>query len=67
MTSSKRGECATRNERVGIALDEKATTARKEAGETWEAVGSLLVTARLKLASPGQKRPGAQGKQLTLM
>ena len=31
---------ATRNEGVGIALDEKATTAWKEAGEVWEAVSS---------------------------
>ncbi len=32
------GEKATRNEGVGIALDERATAAWREAGEVWEAV-----------------------------
>ena len=41
------GETATRNEGVGIALDEEAALAWKSAGEVWEAVSSRLVTARL--------------------
>ena len=48
-----------RNEGVGIALDERATAAWKEAGEVWNAVGSLIVTARLKATSVGQRRPGS--------
>ena len=52
------GESAARNEGVGIALNEKATAAWKEAGEAWEAVSSGIVTARLKIASQGQRRPG---------
>ncbi len=51
-------ERSARNEGVGIALDEKATAAWKEAGEAWEAVCYRIVTARLKIASNGQKRPG---------
>ena len=39
---------ATRNEGVGIALDEKASVAWRNAGEQWEAVSSRLVTARLQ-------------------
>ena len=39
---------ATRNEGVGIALDEKASAAWRNAGEQWEAVSSRLVTARLR-------------------
>ena len=34
------GETATRNEGVGIALDEEAALAWKSAGEVWEAVSS---------------------------
>ena len=51
-------ERATRNEGVGIALDQRATTAWKEAGEMWEAVNSRIITARLKLAKSGQRQPG---------
>ena len=39
---------ATRNEGVGIVLDEKASAAWRNAGEQWEAVSSRLVTARLQ-------------------
>ncbi len=52
------GEKATRSEGVGVALDERATAAWREAGEVWEAVSSHIVSARLKLARPGQRRPG---------
>ena len=52
------GEPAIRNEGVGIALDREATAAWKEAGETWEAVSSRIVTMRMKLAHVGQRRPG---------
>ena len=45
-----------RNKRVGLALDE-TTSARKEAGEVWNAVSSRIVTARLKVSSVGQRRP----------
>ena len=47
-----------RNEGVGIALDGRATAAWKEAREVWNAVGSCIVTARLKTTSVGQRRPG---------
>ena len=36
-------ERASRNEGVGIALDEKATVAWKNAGEVWEAVSSRII------------------------
>ena len=49
---------AARNESVGIVLDEKATAVWRAAGETWEAVNLRIVTARLKLASPQQRRHG---------
>lgn len=42
------GDTASRYEGVGILLDEKATAAWREAGETWEAVRSKIVVARLK-------------------
>ena len=51
-------EPAVRNEGVGIMLDERATTAWKEAGEVWEAVSSRVVTARLRTTREGQRRPG---------
>ena len=49
---------AMRNEGVGIALDGRATAAWDEAGEAWEVVSSRIVTAQLKAASVGQRRPG---------
>ena len=42
------GETLLRNEGVGIVLDQPATVAWKNAGETWEAVSSRIVTARLQ-------------------
>ena len=39
------GEPFIRNEGVGIVLDQHATAAWKNAGETWEAISSRLVTA----------------------
>ena len=47
-----------RNEGVGIALDETATAAWREAGEVREAVSSRVIIARLKLSRAGQRRPG---------
>ena len=47
-----------RNEGVSILLDRYATMAWKNAGETWEAVSSHVVTARLKVIGRGQRRPG---------
>ena len=52
------GESAVRKEGVGILLDDRATAAWKEAGEAWEAVSSRVITARLKAARAGQRRPG---------
>ena len=49
---------AGRNEGVGIALDERAAAAWKEAGEVWKAVSSRIIMARLKLISVGQRRAG---------
>ena len=43
-----------RNEGVGIALDETATAAWREAGEVWKAVSSRVIMARLKLTKAGQ-------------
>ena len=54
----REGESALRNEGVGIALDERATAAWKEAGVVWEAVSSHVVTIRIKLSRIGQRRPG---------
>ena len=39
-------------------LDKDGVTAWKDAGECWEAVSSRVVTARLKVARNGQRRPG---------
>ena len=47
-----------RNESVGILLNQDATRAWKDAGESWEAISSRLVMARLKVARAGQRRPG---------
>ena len=41
-----------------IALDAKATAAWKDAGESWEAVSSRIVIARLLLAKTGQRKLG---------
>ena len=49
---------AIRNEGVGIALDEKATIAWKDGGEKWCAVSSRIITARLRVMSKGQRKPG---------
>ena len=43
-----------RNEGVGILLNRHATMAWKNAGETWEAVSSRVVTARLKVVGRGR-------------
>ena len=40
-------EPAVRKKGVGIALDERATSAWREAGEKWNAVSSRIVTADL--------------------
>ena len=48
-----------RNKGVGILLDRHATMAWKNAGETWEAVNSCVVTARLKVVGRGRMRPGS--------
>ena len=55
-------ERASRNEGVGIALDEKATVAWKNAGEVWEAVSSRIISARLKWVHTGKKKGGWSGK-----
>ena len=47
-----------RSEKVGIALDERATKEWKEAGEVWSVVSSNIVTATLKVTSAGQRKPG---------
>ena len=44
-----------RNEGVSILLDRHATKAWKNAGETWEAVSSRVVTARLKIVGRGRR------------
>ena len=43
---------------MGIVLDEEATAAWKEAGESWEAVSSRIITMRMKLARASQRKPG---------
>ena len=52
------GDPQERNEGVGILLDRHATVAWKNAGESWEAVSSQMVTARLKVVGRGQRQPG---------
>ena len=47
----KEKEVAAKNEGGGIALNERATKAWKEAGEVWRAVSSRIVAARLKVSS----------------
>ena len=42
------GEPQTRNEGVITLLDRCATVAWKDAGKSWEAISSHVVTARLK-------------------
>ena len=58
-------ERATRNEGVGIALDEKATVAWKNAGEAWEAVSSRIVMARLMWAGTGKRKRSGSGKAVS--
>ena len=48
-------EPAKRNKGVGIVLDKAAMEAWRESGEEWEAVSSLIITARLKSARKGQR------------
>ena len=51
-------DVAIRREGVGILLDGRDTAACRAAGEVWMAVSSCIVTARLKLASIGQRLLG---------
>ena len=51
-------ERASRNEGVGIALEEKATVAWKNAGEVWNAISSRIISARLKWVHTGKKKGG---------
>ena len=41
-------DVATRNEGMGILLDERATAAWRQGGEVWEAINSRTVMARPK-------------------
>ena len=50
------GDATSRNEGVGILLDERATAAWRQGGEAWEAVSSRIVVARLKWVSKRQRR-----------
>ena len=52
------GYPATRNEGVGILLDEMATAAWRRSGEVWEAVSSKIVMARLKWVVKRQQQSG---------
>ena len=52
------GKPLLRNEGVGIVLDRHATVAWKNACETWEAVSSRIVTARLQIAQRGCRQYG---------
>ena len=55
-------ERASKNEGAGIALDEKATVAWKDAGEVWEAVSSRIISARLKWIDTGKEKRGWSGR-----
>ena len=57
-TLSDEGDPQVRNKGVGILLDRHARVAWKNAGESWEAVSSRVVTARLKVVRRGQRRLG---------
>ena len=57
-TLPRDGEPLLRNKGVGIVLDRHATVAWKNAGETWQAVSSRIVTARLQIAQRGCRRYG---------
>ena len=58
-------EGATRNEGVGIALDEKATVVWKNAGEVWKAVRSRLVMAQLMWAVTRKRKHSGSGKAVS--
>ena len=52
------GDPVTRNEGVGILLDEKTNAAWKQGGEMWEETSSRVVMARLKWIVRGQRKCG---------
>ena len=56
-------ENAVRKEGVRILIDERATKAWRAAGETWDAVSSRILTARLKITHVGQRIPAWRPKR----
>ena len=56
------GDPQRRNEGLGILLDRCAATAWKDAGDSWEAISSRVVTARLKVRRYGQRRCGGSSE-----
>ena len=56
------GDVATRNEGVGILLDERTSAAWRRGGEVWKAMRSRIVMARLKQIVNGQRKSGSSRK-----
>ncbi len=57
---SQERQSAERNEGVEIVLDPRMALAWREAGETWTAVSSRIVTPRMKIAREDEPRAGRQ-------
>lgn len=51
-------QAVERNEGVGLVLDPQMTIAWRNTGESWKAVSSRIVTARLKFARQDESRSG---------
>ena len=56
-------QAAERGEGVGIVLDPHMTMAWRDAGETWRAVSSRVLTARLKIAGQDVSRSDRQSSR----
>ena len=56
-------QAAERGEGIGIVLDPHMTMAWRDAGETWRAVSSRVLTARLKIAGQDVSRSDRQSSR----